>query len=293
MSWMLLRKGPWFDLFELAVISGKGGTGKTLLATVLSAYYGWDYIDCDVEGPNGALLLKPDWRASYDVEITIPKFHDSQCNRCGACVRFCRFQALALSTRGVIHDPELCHGCMGCEMVCEQKAIEPSSRKIGIARQGCTETQTVWEGHLELAEPIAPPLIKELKRISEGNRVRVLDGPPGASCNMIETLKGVDYALLVAESTRFGIHDFRVSVEVLQRLGIPAGVVINRSFDEARELREYIQRKGIALLGQIPFSERIAFAYSQGDFQTLMAELEPVLGQWKDQILKTGGRVKR
>ena len=279
-------------MFDLAVISGKGGTGKTLVATTLSAYLEWDYVDCDVEAPNGAYLLHPTWEATYDVAMPMPKIDAKKCNRCGACVRFCRFNALALSLKEPMFFPELCHGCMGCVFVCEQEAIKRSARKIGVARQGKTENRRIWEGCLDLTEPIAPPVIHGVKLLSKNGNGRVLDGPPGASCNLIETLKGIDYALLVAEPTRFGIHDFKATVEVLKRLGIPAGVVINRSFGEEEDLRAYIQRKGVSLLGSIPFSERIAYAYSQGDFPTLVAEMKPYLEEWGEKILEAGGRAK-
>jgi len=277
-------------LFDLAVISGKGGTGKTLVATTLSAYLKWDYIDCDVEAPNGAYLMDPIWEASYDVAMPMPKIDATKCNRCGACLRFCRFHALALSLKEPMLFPELCHGCMGCVSVCDQGAIKRSARKIGVARQGKTQNQRVWEGCLDLSEPIAPPVIHGVKLLSKNGNGRVLDGPPGASCNLIETLKGIDYALLVAEPTRFGIHDFKATVEVLKRLGIPAGVVINRSFGDEEGLRAYIQRKGLSLLGSIPFSERIAYAYSQGNFEVLMAEMKPYLDQWAEIILDAGRR---
>lgn len=259
------------------------------MATALSAYFGWDYIDCDVEGPNGALLLEPTWEESYDVSVTIPEIDQNKCTQCGACIRFCRSHALALTMSGLMFFPELCHSCMGCELICEAKAITRSARKVGVVKQGKSGKQIVWEGRINISEPIVPPMIHEVKALSQRDSIRILDGPPGASCNLVEVLKGIDYALLVAEPTRFGIHDFKATVEVLQRLGIPAGVVINRSFGEEKELRAYIQRKGLTLLGDIPFSERIAFAYSQGDFSTLLTELKPFLDQWGSQI-RDGGR---
>lgn len=279
-------------MFDLAVISGKGGTGKTVVATTLSAYLNWDYVDCDVEAPNGAYLMDPTWEASYDVAMPMPKIDASKCNRCGACLRFCRFHALALSLKEAILYPERCHGCMGCVAVCDQGAIKRSARKIGVARLGTTERQRIWEGCLDLSEPIAPPIIRGVKLLSKNGKGRVLDGPAGTSANLIETLKGIDYALLVAEPTRFGIHDFKATVEVLKRLGIPAGVVINRSFGDEQALRTYIKRKGLHLLGAIPFSERIAYAYSQGNFEVLMAEMKPHLNQWAEIILNAGRRAK-
>lgn len=272
-------------MYDIAVISGKGGTGKTLVATALSAYFGWDYIDCDVEVPNGALLLKPIWERSYEVSVAVPEINYNKCTHCGACVGFCRHNALALTKSGLLFFPELCHSCMGCELVCETKAITRSTRKIGIAKQGKSGEQIVWEGRIDIQESIVPPLIHEVKALSRRNEIRILDGPPGVSCNCIETLKGIDYALLVAEPTRFGIHDFKATVEVLQRLGIPAGVVINRSFGYEEELRSYIARRNITLLGTIPFSESIARAYGQGDLQALLDELQSPLEQWGSQIL--------
>lgn len=277
-------------MFDLAVVSGKGGTGKTLLATTLSAYLKWDYVDCDVETPNGACLLHPTWEASYDVAMPMPVIDAKKCNRCGACVQFCRFHALALSLKEPRFFPELCHGCMGCVFVCDQGAIKRSARKIGVARQGVVENQKIWEGRLDLSEPIAPPVIHGVKMLSEGSRGRVLDGPPGASCNLVATVKEMDYALLVAEPSRFGMHDFKATIEVLSRLGIPSGVVINRSFGDEEALCEYSKRKGISIIGSIPFSERIAYAYSQGDFQTLMRVMEPYWAEWTKGILEAGRR---
>ena len=273
-------------MYEIAVISGKGGTGKTLVAAALSAYFGWDYIDCDVEAPNGAFLLQPTWEESYEVFVPIPEINQLTCTHCGACIRFCRSNALALTMSGVLLFPDLCHNCMGCELVCEAKAIIRTERRIGLARQGKAGKQIVWEGRLDIQEQITSPLIRKVKALSRRKSIRILDGPSGVSCKCIDTLKLVDYVLLVAESTRFGIHDFKATIEVLQRLGIPAGVIINRSFGEEEELRSYIDRKKLTLLGTIPFSESIARAYGRGDLQALLDELQSSLKQWGGQILE-------
>ena len=273
-------------MYELAVISGKGGTGKTLVATTLSAYFGWDYIDCDVEAPNGAFLLQPSWEESYEISVSIPEINQLACRHCGACIRFCRSRALTLSMSGVLLLPDLCHSCMGCELVCEAKAITRTERKIGVVKQGVAGEQIVWEGRLDTLEHITQPLIQKVKALSRKKGIRILDGPSGASCNSVETLKSVDYALLVAEPTRLGIQGFKATIELLQRLGIPAGVIINRSFGEEKELRAYIARRKLTLLGTIPFSESIARAYGQGDLQVLLDELQSSLKRWGDQIIE-------
>ena len=268
------------------MISGKGGTGKTLVATTLSAYFGWDYIDCDVEAPNGAFLLQPSWEESYEISVSIPEINQLACRHCGACIRFCRSRALTLSMSGVLLLPDLCHSCMGCELVCEAKAITRTERKIGVVKQGVAGEQIVWEGRLDTLEHITQPLIQKVKALSRKKGIRILDGPSGASCNSVETLKSVDYALLVAEPTRLGIQGFKATIELLQRLGIPAGVIINRSFGEEKELRAYIARRKLTLLGTIPFSESIARAYGQGDLQVLLDELQSSLKRWGDQIIE-------
>jgi MinD superfamily P-loop ATPase len=275
-------------LYELAVISGKGGTGKTLVATTLSAYFGWDYIDCDVEAPNGAFLLQPSWEESYEISVPIPEINQLACRHCGACIRFCRSRALTLSKSGVLLLPDLCHSCMGCELVCEAKAITRTERKIGVVKQGVAGEQIVWEGRLDTLEHITQPLIQKVKALSRKKGIRILDGPSGASCNSVETLRSVDYALLVAEPTRLGIQGFKATIELLQRLGIPAGVIINRSFGEEKEeeLRAYIARRKLTLLSTIPFSESIARAYGQGDLQVLLDELQSSLKRWGDQIIE-------
>ncbi len=255
----------------IAIASGKGGTGKTTVAAnlVLSVANA-QYIDCDVEAPNGHLFLHPELGVREDVGVLIPHIDPALCTLCGDCADACEFNALALSRERVLVFPELCHACGVCSYVCPQAgAITEVSRTIGTlelgeVRNGIDGPVRFAQGTLNVGETGSVPLIKAVKQRAETDRVRILDAPAGTACPMVETVQDADYCLLVTEPTPFGLNDLELAVGVTRLLGVPCGVVLNRCDIGDEAVADYCRAEGIPVLMEIPFERTLAQAYAQG-----------------------------
>ncbi len=248
---------------KIAILSGKGGTGKTTIAASLARVTpGCQYVDCDVEEPNGRLFLKPQGLQQRPVRVPVPQVDQAACTGCGACAAICQFHALAVVKGKVLLFPELCHHCGACRLVCQPAAITEVDRTIGTL--GSTPDLGFLEGTLNIGEPSGVPIIAALMKRVSADRVAFLDCPPGAGCAVVEVLSGCHYALLVTEPTPFGLHDLAVAVELVSRLGLPAGVVINKADDDVTDVLAFCQDHGLPVLLTVPFSRDLAVAYAQG-----------------------------
>lgn len=256
---------------RIACASGKGGTGKTTVATnlalAISDFQDVTYCDCDVEEPNGHIFLKPAINSKESIGVPVPLVDQTKCTGCGECGKICQYKAIMPAKRGVLIFPELCHGCAGCWLVCPEKAIQESSRPVGVIEAGAAEKGLRFlHGKLRIGEAQAVPLIRELKRRLPADDLIIIDAPPGASCPVIETVKGADLVLLVAEPTPFGLHDLKLAIGMVRELGLPFGIVINRSgMGGDDELDKYLAAEGISPLLRIPHDRNIAEAYSRGE----------------------------
>lgn len=255
----------------IAIASGKGGTGKTTVAiNLVLSVPDAQYLDCDVEEPNGHLFLHPDLRARYPVTVPLPQIDESLCTRCGRCAEACEFNALAVSKQRVLVFPDLCHGCGVCGFVCpEPGAITETERRIGEVAVGQARSTNgtailFAQGTLDVGEAVAVPVIKAVKRCVDTRRTVILDAAPGTACPMVQTVRGADYCLLVTEPTPFGLNDLRLAVGVARALGVPCGVVLNRCDIGDDAVAEYCQQERIPILLEIPFERELAVAYSQG-----------------------------
>lgn len=248
---------------KIAVLSGKGGTGKTTVAASLAKVISESqYLDCDVEEPNGFIFLKPDFTDKIDVAVPVPYIDHSLCSGCGACCRICQFNALALVKSRILLFPELCHHCGACLLVCKPMAISELDRTIGFIE---TDAQRkVMQGCLNPGEPVGIPIIQKLKTYIDHNRITILDCPPGASCAVVQSLNGCDYALLVSEPTPFGLHDLAIAHELVREMNIPAGLVLNKAGSDNTIIEEYCAHNNLPVLLSIPYSRRIAENYSRG-----------------------------
>ena len=249
----------------ISVASGKGGTGKTTVATNLALSLGKaQFIDCDVEEPNANIFLKAKLNEHEDVTVEIPEIDKEKCDYCGKCSEFCAYNALAVVPSDVLVFPELCHSCGGCELVCPQNAINWKRKPVGKVEHGVVNGIDFFHGLLNVGEIQAIPVIKALKKKIDNKKNVILDAPPGTSCPVIETINVSDYCILVTEPTPFGLHDLKLAVEVVRHLNIPFGVIINRDGIGNNEVDFYCQNEKIPVIMKIPQSEKTARLYSKG-----------------------------
>ncbi|MGB9716628.1 MAG: ATP-binding protein [Thermodesulfovibrionales bacterium] len=256
----------------ISVASGKGGTGKTTVAVNLAlSLKNVLFLDCDVEEPNAHLFLKPDIKDKKFATIPIPQVDESKCNYCGKCRDICAYNAIAvispdevIKKGSILIFPHLCHACGGCTLLCPQNAIKEIDKEIGVIETGNSGHIQFVHGRLNIGEIMSPPLIKQVKEYINPEYTVIIDAPPGTSCPVIASVKGSDFCILVTEPTPFGLNDLVLAVEVLRKLGIPFGVVVNRSDIGDEKVDLFCQENKIPILMRIPFDKEIAFLYSNG-----------------------------
>jgi len=254
---------------QITVASGKGGTGKTTVATSLAyvAAKSGDpvhLLDCDVEAPNCSLFLPLDLEHKEPVSVSVPAIDSERCTGCGECGNICEFNALAVLPSDVLVFPELCHSCAGCWLVCPEKAITPQKRQIGWLEHGWAAGVRFTQGRLRIGEAQAPPLIRKVKATAADTDFCIVDAPPGTSCPVVASLEGSDFVLLVTEPTPFGLFDLSLAVELVRELDLRCAVVINRADAGDDRVHRYCASEGLDVLLEIPHDRVIAEAYSRG-----------------------------
>jgi len=249
----------------ISIASGKGGTGKTTVATNLAlSIPNAQILDCDVEEPNAHIFIKPEIKNRELVFIPVPKIDESECNNCGKCGEVCVYNAIAVLENKTLVFPDLCHGCGSCSYFCPQGAIKEVNKEIGYVEIGNNDKLQFVHGNLNIGEMMAPPLIKTVKKYINSDKTAIIDAPPGTSCPVITAIKDSDFVILVTEPTPFGLNDLILAVEVVKILNIPFGVVINRSDLGNKDTDAYCGKENIPILMRIRFKKEIAMAYSKG-----------------------------
>ncbi len=272
----------------ISVASGKGGTGKTTVATNLAVSLETDVqlLDCDVEEPNSSLFIRPDIEEVNTITTPVPKVDMGKCSLCGKCGEICQFKAIVVVGKTVLTFPELCHSCGGCIEVCPEKAISEAERELGTIKRGHKNGLEFVQGELRIGEAMAPPMIKKVRGYTRPESVTIIDAPPGTSCPVIASMNGADFVLLVTEPTPFGLHDLKLAVGAVRVLGIPCGLVINRSGIGNDDVKRYAEDEGVPLLLEIPFDRQIAEAYSRGEM------IVEVIPEWKDKFRNLYNKIR-
>jgi MinD superfamily P-loop ATPase len=251
----------------LAIASGKGGTGKTMLSVNLARMLDSNVqlLDCDVEEPNDHLFLKGSVRSREIVTVPIPRVDLSLCDACGECGRFCQYHAIiSLKTKPLVF-PSLCHSCRGCAKICPRQAIGETDRRIGVVETVEVGHITLIQGRLDVKVALVPPLVRAVKARRQDGTPAILDAPPGTSCPVVATIRGADFVILVTEPTPFGLHDVELAAQMVRQVGVPFGVVVNRVGIGDNRIHDFCARQDIPILLEIPDDRRIAEAYSKGD----------------------------
>ncbi len=254
----------------ISVASGKGGTGKTTIAVNLAlSLENTQLLDCDVEEPNAHLFIEPVIEKIEKSCILIPEIDEFKCNYCGKCREVCEYNAILAVKTGentgtIMLFPNLCHGCGACTYFCPNKAIKEVKKEIGVIESGNKDNLLFVRGTLNVGEAMSPPLIRDVKKNIILKRTVIIDAPPGTSCPVITAVKDSDYCILVTEPTPFGLNDLELAVQVLEKLNIQHGVIINRSDLGDGKVEEYCRKKNIPILMKIPFDKEIALLYSKG-----------------------------
>ena len=272
----------------ISIASGKGGTGKTTVATNMAVSVGSDVqvLDCDVEEPNAHLFLHPTIEEVETITTPVPEVDMEKCTLCGKCGEICQFKAIVVIGETVLPFHELCHSCGGCMEVCPTKAITEVGRELGVIERGHRNGIEFVHGRLRIGEAMSPPLIRKVREYARPGAVTIIDAPPGTSCPVIASMKGANFVLLVTEPTPFGLHDLKLAIGAVRILGIPCGLVINRSDMGDNKVWSYAQEEGVPILMEIPFDRRMAEAYSRGD---MIVEVMP---EWKDRFLDLYHRIE-
>lgn len=270
---------------KIAVLSGKGGTGKTTVSSSLAFISKMLLIDTDIEEPNSHIFLKGNIEDIKSVYTRFPEVNMEKCNLCGECGNFCKFNAIIPAKKRVIVFGEACHDCGGCEIVCKNGAISWEKREIGKIYTGKTHFNSINKyGKLNIGEMSGVKIIKEIYKNTE-EKDFLIDCPPGTACTTVSAVEVADFAIIVVEPSPFGLSDMKLVVQllILRDMKIPFGVVINKFDEDKNIVKKYCDDEKIEIIGTIPFDRKIAEAYSKGK---IIAEALPEYRENFETILK-------
>jgi MinD superfamily P-loop ATPase len=278
---------------KIAVASGKGGTGKTTVSLALAMTAGKEIqlLDCDVEEPNGHLFLELENMVAENVSVPVPLINTDICISCGKCSDLCQFNAIVFFGSPPMVFNELCHSCGGCTKICPVSAIKEVDNIIGTIMIGKSGNIELVQGRLNVGFPMASPVIRQVIQRSDSRKDVIIDSPPGTSCSMIAAVKESDFVILVTEPTPFGLNDLKIAVETIEKLSLPAGVIINRADMGDAGVEKYCEDNNLRILMKIPYSSEVAKICSTGgNLITASPDLKKKFEDlWKFVLWAAGG----
>jgi len=261
-------------MIKIAIASGKGGTGKTFVATnifhsLVKNQIDAVLVDCDAEAPNAVAFFKTKLTRVIEVTQLVPVIDTRACTFCGKCYEYCNYNAIfilpPMKIINLIED--LCHGCGACTIACRNGAITEKHVSLGVVNFYSNNGKpSLVEAQMNIGVMSPVPVIKAaIKQINDLTGTVILDSPPGTSCPFIQTVAPADYVILVTEPTPFGLSDLQQSIATLRKINKPCGVIINRAGIGNNDVYDWLQENNIPLLMEIPFKKEIAGIYSVGE----------------------------
>ncbi len=256
---------------NIAVLSGKGGTGKTTVSTNLAYVlrkngHSVKLLDLDAEEPNADLFFDIDFKKELNVDVKVVHVNNAKCTHCGDCAKACQFNAIVASKQTTLVFSHLCHACGACLLACKFGALDEVSKNIGKIFIGTSACGIEFvKSQMNIKEPSPVRVIRQAQKFAEINKINILDCPPGVSCPTTQAIQIADFCVLVTEQTPFGLHDLKLAVDLCNSFDLKMGVVINRYNGAFFELESYLEENHIPILLKIPFDRKIAFAYSKGE----------------------------
>lgn len=257
---------------QIVIISGKGGTGKTVLTASLAALArNKVMVDCDVDAADLYLLLHTEIKERYEFRSGVTaRINKEICEQCGECIEVCRFEAIS---KDFLIDPISCEGCKICNYVCPTGAITLEENVSGEWFISDTKYGPLVHAKLGIAEENSGKLVTQVRQaanqIAEKGKMDyiIIDGPPGIGCPVIASITGVDLAIIVTEPTLSGIHDMERVAQVSKHFNVPTKVVINK-FDinpaNSEKIEKLCEQENIELIAKIPFSRKVSESIVQG-----------------------------
>jgi len=272
---------------RIAITGGKGGTGKSTVATALAVELAKRkrvlLIDADTDCPNDHLILSIKRKKEQDIFQLMPKWDFKKCIKCGKCAQVCRANAiLFVKEKYPIFVKDLCTGCGACILACPTKAISKDKQIIGTIYSGKGYGIDLLTAEMRIGYEEASPVVNALKKFSAKKEEKygyvIIDTAPGTHCNVISALLGCDLAVAVTEPTPLGAADLDLILQLCKVLKVPATVVLNRADIGDKRLIEQIAKKyKTKIISEIPYKKEILEAYSRG---------EPVKDESIKQIIK-------
>jgi MinD superfamily P-loop ATPase len=257
---------------QIVIISGKGGTGKTVITGAFAALAKNKVMaDCDVDAADLHLLLQPNIKERHEFRSGLSASIDKKiCQQCGKCIIACRFGAIG---QDFIIDPIACEGCAFCSHICPVGAIKMEESISGEWFISETRFGPMVHAKLGIAEENSGKLVslvrKKAKELAEKNSCDwvIIDGAPGIGCPVIASLSGIDYALVVTEPTLSGLHDAIRVIDAAKHFSVPVKLVINKydlNTEMSEQIEEYCNKNSISLIGKIGFDKSVVEAMVEG-----------------------------
>lgn len=273
---------------KIAVLSGKGGTGKTTISgNLFYSVPNSSIIDTDVEEPNQHIFLKPSIEKEMPIYTEFPVVDQEKCILCGKCEELCKYSAIIVGRKKVVIFDKSCHDCGGCKIVCKPRAITYEKREIGKIYKGKAYGKIVEYGKLNVGELSGVKIINKLKEISDNEETLFIDCPPGTSCSTVAAVEDSNFAIIVVEPTPFGVSDMKMVVSMLRDMNKKFAVVINKAGLGDDEVYDYCEAEGLSIIGEIPFDREVAELYAKGE---MAAEKLP---KYKLEFEKIFDRLRR